>query len=45
MLGFDPEVYFKKPKAVCVLTNTINQNFTSSNSLYEDSKYKKIVMT
>jgi hypothetical protein len=28
MLGFDPKLYFKKPKPVCILTNTLNKNFT-----------------
>lgn len=35
-LGFDPKVYFKKPKAVCVLTNSLSKNFTDSNSLYHE---------
>ena len=46
MLGFDKNVYFKnKQKPLCILTNTLNKNFTHSNSVYEDSSFKKIVLT
>lgn len=44
-LGFDPKVFFEKPKPVCVMTNTLNKQFTDSNLLYHETKYRKLVLT
>ena len=45
-MGFDPKIYFEKPKPVAVLTNTLNANLMQvGNRLYADKNYKKHILT
>lgn len=45
-IGFDPKVFFEKPKPVAVMTNQISENLMRvGNSLYQDRKFRKHLLT
>ena len=44
ILGFDPQVYFQKPKPLCVMTNRL-ENLMESNPVYKEPCYSKLVLT
>ena len=45
-MGFDPSIYFEKPKPVAILSNTLNENLIhQGNEIYQDKKYVKHLLT
>ena len=45
-LELDPKEFFKTPKPVAILTNTLSSNLIASgNPMFRDPKYKKIVLS
>lgn len=45
-LGFDPHVFFDKPKPIAILSNNINENLISvGNRVYGDKRYRKHILT
>ena len=44
-LGFDPQVFFEKPKAMAIMTNSLSENLVETHKVYGDLKYKKHVLS
>ena len=45
-MGFDPKIYFEKPKPLAILSNSISENLMQvGNSVYADLKYQKHLLT
>ena len=43
-LGFDPQVFFEKPKPLAIMTNSLSENLIETHQSYSDLKYKKHVL-